>query len=123
MMQFTINAQETESSSQHADTRSAELTDQHWEWSKSEKLAKEEGIILTEDHWAVIVYLRERYLEHGLPENARTLAKDLNQQFSAQGGSKYLYSLFPGGPITQGSRLANLPTPSNATDVSFGSSY
>lgn len=123
MTQFTINAQESESSSQYADTRSAELTDQYWEWSKSEKLAKEEGIILTEDHWAVIVYLREHYLEHGLPENARALAKDLNQQFSDQGGSKYLYSLFPGGPITQGSRLANLPTPSNATDVSFGSSY
>ena len=46
-----------------------------------------------------------------------------NRRFAARGGKKYLYSLFAGGPVTQGSRLANLRTPANATDVSFGTSY
>jgi tRNA 2-thiouridine synthesizing protein E len=123
MTQVTINAQETEISSQDAEIRFVELADQGWERRKSANLAKNEGIILDDDHWAVIVYLRKHYLEHGLPRQARTLAKALNQQFSAQGGSKYLHSLFPGGPVSQGSRLANLPTPANSTDISFGSSY
>jgi len=71
----------------------------------------------------VISYLREQYLEDGLPRFARTTARALNKQYAAQGGNKYLYNLFPGGPVTQGSRLANLRTPANASDVSFGTSY
>ena len=123
MTQFTINAQDTETSSQHLEMRFVELADQSWERGKSAKLANKEGILLNDDHWAVIVYLRKHYLEHGLPKHARILANSLSQQFSAQGGNKYLYRLFPGGPVTQGSRLANLPTPANAADISFGSSY
>jgi tRNA 2-thiouridine synthesizing protein E len=71
----------------------------------------------------VISYLREQYLEHGLPRFARSTARALNKKFAAQGGGKYLHNLFPGGPVTQGSRLANLRTPANATDISFGTSY
>jgi tRNA 2-thiouridine synthesizing protein E len=123
MTQYSRNAQETESSSLDTATRLANLTDQHWKRSKSEELAAKEDIVLNDDHWAVINFLREHYLTYGLPRNARDLAKDLNQHFFNQGGSKFLYRLFPGGPITQGSRFAKLPAPANATDISFGSSY
>jgi tRNA 2-thiouridine synthesizing protein E len=123
MTQFTSNAQDSETSSLYADIRRAELRDQRWNRNKSVALAKREGISLNDEHWAVIVYLRSYYLEHGLPRFARTTASALKQQFSAQGGYKYLYQLFAGGPVTQGSRLANLRLPANATDVSFGTSY
>ena len=123
MTQFTQNAQDTETSSQYAGIRLAELIDQDWNRNKSAKLAMLEGISLTDQHWDVIDYLRKLYLKHGLPRYARTTARALNRQFAAQGGSKYLYRLFAAGPVTQGSRLANLRTPANATDVSFGTSY
>ena len=123
MSQFTQNAQDTETSSQHAGIRLAELIDQNWSRNKSEQLAKHEGISLTDQHWHVIDYLRKTYLEHGLPRFARTTARALNRQFAAQGGNKYLYSLFAGGPVTQGSRLANLRAPACATDISFGTCY
>ena len=123
MSQFTQNAQDTETSSQHAGIRLAELIDQNWSRNKSEQLAMHEGISLTDQHWRVIDYLRKLYLKHGLPGFARTTARALNRQFAAQGGNKYLYSLFAGGPVSQGSRLANLRTPANATDVSFGTRY
>jgi tRNA 2-thiouridine synthesizing protein E len=86
-------------------------------------LAKSEGVDMDDEHWAVIVFLRKYYLEHGLPISARITARALNKSFSGQGGSKYLNLLFSGGPVTQGSRLANLRTPAYATDPSFGTSY
>jgi tRNA 2-thiouridine synthesizing protein E len=91
--------------------------------NKSTGLAKSEGIHLTDQHWDVLVYLRKQYLVHGLPGYARTTARALEKEFSALGGNKYLFCLFAGGPVTQGSRLANLRTPANATDFSFGTSY
>jgi tRNA 2-thiouridine synthesizing protein E len=123
MTQFRHNAQDSETSSQYAGIRLAELIDQNWNRNKSLNLAKDEGICLTDEHWAVIAYLRSYYLKHGLPRFARTTARALDKQFSDQGGNRYLYRLFAGGPVTQGSRLANLRTPANATDVSFGTSY
>jgi tRNA 2-thiouridine synthesizing protein E len=123
MTQYKINAQDSETFSQYANIRQAELGAQNWNRARSATLAANEGFELTDQHWHVISYLREQYLEHGLPRFARTTARALNKQFAAQGGSKYLHNLFPGGPVTQGSRLANLRTPANATDISFGTSY
>jgi tRNA 2-thiouridine synthesizing protein E len=123
MKQFVNNAQDSETSSLYPGVRQVELDGQHWNRNKSADLARNEGISLNDEHWAVILYLRRYYLEHGLPRFARTTARVLNQRFSVQGGNRYLYQLFAGGPVVQGSRLANLRTPANATDVSFGTSY
>lgn len=123
MTQFINNAQDSETSSQYASMRRSELTGQYWIRDKSADLAHNEGISLSDEHWAVIVYLRRYYLEQGLPRFARTTARALNQRFAAEGGNKYLYGLFSGGPVTQGSRLASPRTPANATDVLFGTSY
>jgi TusE/DsrC/DsvC family sulfur relay protein len=123
MTQFAINAQDTETASQHAEIRRVELSGQRWDRNKTIGRAKNEGIELSDEHWEVIDYLRTRYLEHGLAVSARMLSGMLNQQFSVQGGSRYLYRLFPGGPVKQGSRLADLRTPANVADISFGSGY
>jgi tRNA 2-thiouridine synthesizing protein E len=123
MTQFLNNAQDSETSSQYAGIRLAELIDQDWSREKSAQLALHEDITLTDQHWDVIDYLRKHYLKHGLPRFARTTARVLNRQFAARGGSKYLYRLFAGGPVTQGSRLANLRAPASTTDGSFGTSY
>ena len=122
MILFSIDALPTESSSQYSGVRFLELVDQNWDRSKSAQLAQSEGISLNDEHWAVIVFLRRYYLKHGVPRDARTLAELLNLQFSAQGGCEYLNRLFPSGPVTQGSRLANLRTPANAPDEAFGGS-
>jgi tRNA 2-thiouridine synthesizing protein E len=53
--------------------------------------------------------------------NARELHDALEEKFHVKGGMRYLYVLFPGGPIAQGCRLAGLPTPTGAVDLSFGS--
>jgi tRNA 2-thiouridine synthesizing protein E len=123
MTQFTINALDSETASQHESVRRTELNDQHWNRTKSSDLANSEGMSLSDEQWDVLVYLRKNYLRQGLPRFARTTARNLNKHYSAQGGNKYLRRLFAGGPVTQGSRLANLRTPANSTDSAYGFSY
>jgi tRNA 2-thiouridine synthesizing protein E len=123
LKEHTVGLQETETSGRNIAERAIELANQRWNRAKSVALAKSEDIDLNDEHWAVIVFLRKHYREHGLPINARTTARALNKHFSIQGGSKYLRGLFSGGPVTQGGRIANLRTPAYATDLSFGTSY
>jgi len=123
ILQYKINAQDSETFSLDIDERRTELDNQKWSREKSQQLAKSENIDLNDGHWAVINYLRSHYLQQGIPKYARSLSRELDKEFSKQGGSKYLRNLFPRGPVTQGSRLANLRTPPNATDASFGTSY
>lgn len=118
-----LDPHETETSVRDIDLRRTELAEQCWDRTKSNALAEAEGIVFSDRHWDVIVFLRKYYLEHGLPIHARTTAKALNSHFTPEGGSRYLRRLFSEGPVSQGSRLANLRTPAFATDASFGTSY
>jgi tRNA 2-thiouridine synthesizing protein E len=73
-------------------------------------IAASEGITLTDDHWAVINYLRDQYREQGQTPNYRQMLKDL-AELLPQHDSKSLYDLFPGGPAKQAVRIAGLPKP------------
>ncbi len=92
-----------------------------WDASVAEKLAAEEGIVLTDEHWEVVQFLRERFRHQGQVKSGRVLADELDSAFHGRGGSRYLYGLFPNGPVAQGSRIAGLPLPAYTTDPSFGS--
>lgn len=123
MQQFASDPQDTETAELDSSDRFVELADQRWNRAKSMALAELEANAFSDEHWAVIVFLRKHYLVHGLPLHARVTARALNKQFSSQGGCRYLHRLFPGGPVTQGSRFANLRTPAYAIDPSFGTHY
>jgi tRNA 2-thiouridine synthesizing protein E len=118
-----LDPHETETSVRDFDLRHTELAEQCWDRARSNALAEAEGLTFSDQHWEVIVFMRKYYLEHGLPINARTTARALNRHFTSQGGSGYLRRLFSEGPVSQGSRLANLRTPAFAADASFGTSY
>jgi len=93
----------------------------HWSPLTAAKLAREEGIgELTEAHWHVIYALRNLYREHGRAANAREVLHLLEQDFIDEGGHRYLYELFPKGPVSQGSRLAGIPAPPYSSEPSFG---
>lgn len=82
--------------------------------------AQLEGIELTEDHWKIIYYLRERFRARGNNDPAREVLHDLEMNFGEVNGRGYLYQLFPHGPVGQASRIAGLPMPPHTTDRSFG---
>ena len=94
---------------------------EHWSPLTATQLAREEGIDeLTEAHWHVIYVLRNLYREKYRSASAREVIHVLEKDFKDEGGRRFLYELFPKGPVNQGSRLAGVPVPLNASDPSFG---
>lgn len=79
------------------------------EWNKeiAELLAKEEEGIesLTEDHWKVIDYIRNYYLEKNLAPMVRSICKTTGFKL------RYIYELFPSGPAKGACKVAGLPKP------------
>lgn len=93
---------------------------ENWNEEIARTRAEAEGIELTEAHLDVICSLREQFAVCGPTQHARIMLRNLEDEYRDQGGRKYLFSLFPHGPITQGCRLAGLPTPADNTDPAFG---
>jgi tRNA 2-thiouridine synthesizing protein E len=93
-----------------------------WSETEAQDQAKAEGLTLEADHLEVISALQEYFSKHDKPDvNVRELHDALDERFHSRGGMKYLYVLFPGGPVAQGCHLAGLPIPAGAIDLSFGS--
>ncbi len=93
----------------------------HWSPKVASRMAEAEGLMLDEEHWQVIYCLRERYRALGPDWTARQLTRELERDFAEAGGRRYLYTLFPRGPLVQACRLAGLPPPQGTTSPSFGS--
>jgi len=94
------------------------------DWSRKnvKELADAEGLTLTEAHWQVVRALQEicaRDVEPAM--NARELHDALDEHFHSEGGIKYLYELFPKGPLAQGCLLAGLQPPAGTQDKGMGS--
>ena len=93
-----------------------------WTPEDAINVARQEGVELSDDHWAELAALQEYYSRHEYDHiHVRELSDALDEKFHAKGGMKYLYSLFPKGPIAQGCRLAGLQMPAGAVDKGFGS--
>jgi tRNA 2-thiouridine synthesizing protein E len=92
-----------------------------WSPHLAQRRAAEEGLFLSEEHWEVIFFLRERHRSRGIAASAREVTRELEVKFADGQGRRHLYELFPGGPVAQGSRIAGLPLPPYSTDPSFGS--
>lgn len=72
--------------------------------------AAAEGLALTDAHWEVIRYLRQRYAASGQQATVREMIRHFRHIWGPEAGSNAaLHRLFPrGGPQKQGNRLAGL---------------
>ena len=91
-----------------------------WTRDSAVAAAKADGIAVGPDHWEAIAALQTYFATQDKP-SIRELHDALEERFHAKGGLKYLYEVFPGGPIAQGCRFAGLQPPAGAADKSFGS--
>jgi TusE/DsrC/DsvC family sulfur relay protein len=83
------------------------LTDpQQWTEHIAEEIAAQNGILeLTDRHWLVVRFMRERYLATGSAPSIRSLGKESGVPI------KELYQLFPKGPAKLAARIAGIPKP------------
>ena len=83
------------------------LTDPaHWNERIAEEIAAEHGIPeLTDRHWLVVRFMRERYLATGMAPSIRSLGKESGVPV------KELYQLFPKGPAKLAAKMGGIPKP------------
>lgn len=99
------------------DGKSIEVTDngylvnlEDWNEAIAKAIASGEGIEMTQEHWDVINYLRDEYINNNANQpNNRTMLKDLSKTWGKKVDSKYMYGLFPGNPSKQAGLIAGLP--------------
>jgi len=82
-----------------------------WEKDVAEAIAAAEGLALTQDHWDVIEYLRDAFINHnGEQPNNRAILKAMQDKWSDRKvDNKTLFDLFPGNPSKQAGKIAGLP--------------
>jgi len=77
-----------------------------WDEQVAEEIAREAGIPeLTERHWLVVRFMRDRYLQTGNAPSIRSLGKESGVPV------KELYQLFPKGPAKLAAKIGGIPKP------------
>lgn len=83
-----------------------------WSEGLAQVIAANEGIELSPEHWEVVRFVRNFYLEFNTSPAIRMLVKAMANTFGEEkGNSRYLYRLFPKGPAKQATKIAGLPKP------------
>lgn len=79
---------------------------EQWSEELGIEIAREVGIDpLTDRHWQVVRFMRDRYLQTGTAPSIRTLGKESGVT------TKELYQLFPKGPAKLAARIGGIPKP------------
>jgi dissimilatory sulfite reductase related protein len=77
-----------------------------WDEEVAEQIAHENGVPeLTDRHWLVVRFMRERYLATGTAPSIRSLGKESGVPI------KELYQLFPKGPAKLAAKIGGIPKP------------
>jgi TusE/DsrC/DsvC family sulfur relay protein len=83
-----------------------------WDEQVAEELARQESIVLSDDHWAVIRFVREYYEQHRIAPDARHVMKHLAKVKGAgKAGRNDLFVLFPYGYVKQACKIAGMRRP------------
>jgi TusE/DsrC/DsvC family sulfur relay protein len=77
-----------------------------WDKAVAEDIAKtEEAYPMSDDHWKLVNYLRNYFLEFEIAPPVRMVVKQTGIDL------KTIYKLFPGGPAKGACKVAGLPKP------------
>ena len=83
-----------------------------WSDELAAEIAQLETIIMTDEHWQVVYFVREFYEQFNTSPAIRALVKAMQNKYGKDKiTSRYLYRLFPDGPAKQATKIAGLPKP------------
>jgi dissimilatory sulfite reductase related protein len=78
---------------------------EQWTEAIGLEIATAHGITMTDRHWTVAKFMRQRYLDTGTAPTIRTLGKESGVEI------KELYQLFPKGPAKLAAKIGGIPKP------------
>ena len=83
-----------------------------WNEQVAEELARRERIVLSDEHWAVIRFMREYYEQRQIAPDARHVMKHLAAfKGAGKAGRNDLFVLFPYGYVKQACKIAGMRRP------------
>jgi tRNA 2-thiouridine synthesizing protein E len=83
-----------------------------WNEQVASQLAEQDNIVLTPQHWEIILFMRSYYQHYRHLPNTRVFTKAVARGLGEdKGNSRYLLRLFPDGPLKYACKLAGLPKP------------
>ena len=79
---------------------------EQWNEQIAQAIAADNGVAeLTDRHWLVVRFMRDRYLQTGNAPSIRALGKESGVPV------KELYELFPKGPAKLAAKIGGIPKP------------
>jgi tRNA 2-thiouridine synthesizing protein E len=83
------------------------INSEEWDKEVAKVLAQEEEGIedMSEEHWSVVNYIREYFLEKNLAPMVRKICKSTGSPL------RRIFELFPSGPAKGACKVAGLPKP------------
>jgi tRNA 2-thiouridine synthesizing protein E len=79
---------------------------EQWTDEIGAEIARQAGIdALSDKHWQVVRFMRDRFLQTGQAPSIRTLGKESGVS------TKELYQLFPKGPAKLAAKIGGIPKP------------
>ncbi len=92
------------------------INDADWSEELTSHMASLDGIVLGEDHWKVIRFIREYYVQFKGAPMPKIIIKRLNRELGTKHFTiKGLFALFPESPLRRACRYAGVPQPAECT--------
>ena len=83
-----------------------------WNEQAAKELARQERIVLSEEHWTVLRFMREYYEQHQIARDARHVMNHLAEyKGMGKAGRNDLFVLFPYGYVKQACKIADMRRP------------
>lgn len=83
-----------------------------WDEEVARQLAQQEGLELSDEHWAVLDFMRRFYDEHQIAADARFVIKFMAEEMGlGRKARNHLFKLFPYGYVQQACKIAGMKKP------------
>ncbi len=82
-----------------------------WNESVAEQLAQKEGLVLHEEHWDIIRFMRQFFEEHQVVPDVRFVIRHMASSGLQGNARSRLFEIFPYGYVKQACRIAGMRRP------------
>jgi TusE/DsrC/DsvC family sulfur relay protein len=95
------------------DTEGYIVDPEDWNEHLAQQLAAEEGLILDDNYWPVLHFMRNYWTEHHVAPDVRHVIKYLadEQNFDKKRAKQHLFQLCPYGYVKQACKIAGMQRP------------